>query len=164
MIANHSENFKNLINERYATEEEFRNAWKNGNRQNIVNEFEENGVDFNRFREQIGNDVDVFDIIEMIGFDKDARLKSERVGYVKDSSIYTQLNNEQKQIADELLAIFIQNDCIAIEIKNYIENSKKGNASNNVDYSQLQKLKELLDGGVISQEEFDAKKKQILGL
>lgn len=115
LIANHSENFKNLINERYATEEEFRNAWKNGNRQNIVNEFEENGVDFNRFREQIGNDVDVFDIIEMIGFDKDARLKSERVGYVKDSSIYTQLNNEQKQIADELLAIFIQNDCIAIE-------------------------------------------------
>ena len=104
-----------MINERYAIEKEFRNAWKYGNRQNIVNEFEENGVDFNRFREQIGNDVDVFDIIEMIGFDKDARLKSERVGYVKDSSIYTQLNNEQKQIADELLAIFIQNDCIAIE-------------------------------------------------
>ena len=53
---------------------------------------------------------------------------------------------------------------VKIGIKNYLENSKKGNASNNVDYSQLQKLKELLDGGVISQEEFDAKKKQILGL
>ena len=25
------------------------------------------------------------------------------------------LNNEQKQIADELMAIFVQNDCIAIE-------------------------------------------------
>ena len=29
---------------------------------------------------------------------------------------------------------------------------------------ELKKFKELLDGGVISQEEFDAKKKQLLGL
>lgn len=115
LIANHSENFKKLISERFATEDAFRDAWIKGGRQNIVNEFEENGVDFNRFREQIGTDVDVFDIIEMIGFDKEARLKSERVEYVKDSNIYTQLNNEQKHIADELLTIFLQNDCIAIE-------------------------------------------------
>ena len=72
--------------------------------------------------------------------------------------ISTQLNDANTILFNK------ENDCIAIEIKNYIENSKKGNASNNVDYSQLQKLKELLDGGVISQEEFDAKKKQILGL
>ena len=29
---------------------------------------------------------------------------------------------------------------------------------------QLKQLKELLDSGIITQEEFDAKKKQILGL
>jgi predicted Zn-dependent peptidase len=29
---------------------------------------------------------------------------------------------------------------------------------------ELKKFKELLDGGIISQEEFDAKKKQLLGL
>ena len=72
--------------------------------------------------------------------------------------ISTQLNDANTILFNK------ENDCIAIEVKNYIENSKKGNGSNNVDYSQLQKLKELLDGGVISQEEFDAKKKQILGL
>ena len=31
-------------------------------------------------------------------------------------------------------------------------------------YEEIEKLKRLLDNGVISQEEFDAKKKQLLGL
>lgn len=115
LIANHSENFKNLINEKFETEEAFRNAWLTGDRAGIMSEFEENGVDFNRFKSQIGNDVDVFDIIMMIGFDKDARLKAERIEGVKESLIYTDLNEKQKQIADELLAIYLQNDCIAIE-------------------------------------------------
>lgn len=115
LIANHSENFKNLILEKYATEDEFRNAWLNSDRNTIINDFDENGVDFNRFKSQIGNDVDVFDIILMIGFNKDARLKAERVECVKESSIYTTLNDKQKQIVDELLAIYVQNDCIAIE-------------------------------------------------
>ena len=115
LIANHSENFKNLILEKYDREEEFRNAWLNGNRTEIMSEFEENGVDFNRFKQQIGSDVDVFDIIMMIGYNKDARLKAERIEGVKESAIYTCLNEKQKQIADELLAIYLQNDCIAIE-------------------------------------------------
>ena len=115
LIANHSENFKNLILEKYAIEDEFRNAWLNSDRNTIINDFDENGVDFNRFKSQIGNDVDVFDIIMMIGFNKDARLKAERVECVKESLIYTTLNDKQKQIVDELLAIYVQNDCIAIE-------------------------------------------------
>lgn len=115
LIANHSENFKTLILEKYATEDDFRNAWLNNERNTIINDFDENGVDFNRFKSQIGNDVDIFDIIMMIGFNKDARLKAERVECVKESSIYTGLNDKQKLIVDELLAIYIQNDCVAIE-------------------------------------------------
>lgn len=115
LIANHSENFKNLILVKYATEDDFRNAWLNSDRNTIINDFDENGVDFNRFKSQIGNDVDIFDIIMMIGFNKDARLKAERVECVKESSIYTSLNDKQKLIVDELLAIYIQNDCVAIE-------------------------------------------------
>ena len=72
--------------------------------------------------------------------------------------ISTQLNDANTILFNK------ENDCIAIEIKNFIENSKKGNAVKDVDYSQLQKLKELLDSGIITQEEFDIKKKQILGL
>jgi len=38
----------------------------------------------------------------------------------------------------------------------------KGESTNNLE--ELKKLKDLLDGGIITQEEFDAKKKQLLGL
>jgi hypothetical protein len=37
-------------------------------------------------------------------------------------------------------------------------------ASNQSNADEMKKYKELLDSGVISQEEFDAKKKQLLGL
>ena len=43
-------------------------------------------------------------------------------------------------------------------LKNDLSESKSTNAD------ELKKYKELLDGGVITQEEFDAKKKQLLGL
>ena len=59
----------------------------------------------------------------------------------------------------------------AREIKDYIENIILNRSKNQGTVVQqaspaeeLKKFKELLDMGVISQEEFDAKKKQILGL
>lgn len=116
LIANHSENFKNLILEKFATEDEFKNAWLTStNRAGIVSEFEENGVDFNRFKSQIGNDVDLYDIILMVGFNRDARLKVERVEGVKESAFYAGFNDQQRKIIDELLSMFINSDCMAIE-------------------------------------------------
>jgi type I restriction enzyme R subunit len=115
LIANHSENFKNLITERYATEDDFKHAWLNTERSEIMGEFEENGVDFNRLKVQVGADVDFYDIVMMIGFSKDARLKAERVEGVMESSLYAALNPQQKEIAKELLAIYMQNDCLAID-------------------------------------------------
>ena len=52
-------------------------------------------------------------------------------------------------------------------IKDYIENTTKQNATVagvTSDADELKKFKALLDEGIISQEEFDAKKKQILNL
>ena len=48
-----------------------------------------------------------------------------------------------------------------IEEKDNSTNLNQNNASSS---DELKKLKELLDMGIISQEEFDAKKKQLLGL
>jgi len=43
--------------------------------------------------------------------------------------------------------------------------AKEEKTTNNSDYTEeLKKIKDLLDAGIITQEEFDAKKKQILGL
>lgn len=45
-----------------------------------------------------------------------------------------------------------------------IQRQKNGTTSNNNIAAELTKFKELLDSGIISQDEFDAKKKQFLGL
>ena len=67
LIANHSDNFKRLITETYETADDFDADWVHGDKQAIINAFEEKGVDFNRFKESIGHDVDVYDIIRMVG-------------------------------------------------------------------------------------------------
>ena len=61
---------------------------------------------------------------------------------------------------------------VAREIVRYLEEKRKemkrarqsGTTANISNADELKKYKELLDAGVISQEEFDAKKKQLLGL
>lgn len=50
------------------------------------------------------------------------------------------------------------------EISVYMQSVISDSSSEMIDSNELVKLKELLDQGIITQEEFDAKKKQILGL
>lgn len=69
-------------------------------------------------------------------------------------------------LADDNSILFVTkyNDEIC-EIKKYIEQyliNKSGSITN--DYSELKKLKELLDLDIISPEEFELKKKKTLGL
>lgn len=115
LIANHSDNFKRLITETYETADDFDADWVHGDKQAIINAFEEKGVDFNRFKESIGHDVDVYDIIRMVGFDIEAKLKSERIQNVKDDDMYLKLLPEQQRIVDALLKIYEISDVMAIE-------------------------------------------------
>ncbi len=115
LIANHADNFHKLICELYETAEAFEVQWQSGNKQEIINAFEEKGVDFNRFKEGIGTDVDVYDIILMVGFDREVKLKSERVQNVKDDNLYQNLNSEQQKILDKLLKIYELSDVLAIQ-------------------------------------------------
>ena len=115
LIANHSDNFKRLITEIYETADDFDADWVHGDKQAIINAFEEKGVDFNRFKESIGHDVDVYDIIRMVGFDIEAKLKSERIQNVKDDDMYLKLLPEQQRIVDALLKIYEISDVMAIE-------------------------------------------------
>lgn len=115
LIANHSDNFKKLITETYETADDFDADWVHGDKQAIINAFEEKGVDFNRFKESIGHDVDVYDVIRMVGFDIEAKLKSERIQNVKDDDMYLKLLPEQQRIVDALLKIYEISDVMAIE-------------------------------------------------
>ena len=77
-------------------------------------------------------------------------------------------------INDENSVVFLE-ECNkkAVEIKNYIEeiilsrNNNQSNKSQSENFSaadEILKLKKLLDMGVLTQNEFDAKKKQLLGI
>jgi type I restriction enzyme R subunit len=115
LIANHSDNFKKLINEKYATPELFHSDWLLASRQKILSYFEEKGVDFSRFNDKVGAEVDYYDIIRLVGFGVDARLKAERVNGVKASTVYTALTETQKAVCDELLDRYINVNVMAID-------------------------------------------------
>ena len=76
----------------------------------------------------------------------------------------------QKDRADDNTVMFSNKNlnAVAREIKDYIENYKSNASSNNINtqsaVAQVKELKELLDMGAISQEEFDKKKKELLNL
>lgn len=53
---------------------------------------------------------------------------------------------------------------MASKIQNAVRNIQNNNSSSNIGLDDLRKLKSLLDDGIITQEEFDSKKKQILDL
>ena len=119
LIANHSENFKLLILEKFDSFETFHKFWIESEKKDIIAYFEERGVDFVRLKNQIGTDVDIYDIILLIGFGIDAKLKFERANNFKDSDCYLSLNNQQKLIIDQVLEFYTNKDII--EIENNIE-------------------------------------------
>ena len=75
----------------------------------------------------------------------------------------TEINNVPKEKA-ALLAKIIKEE--AANFKNKLNNGSIARSvpETNNNFSQLKELKELLDQGIITQEEFNAKKKQLLGL
>lgn len=114
------------------------------------------------------------------------------VFYLSDKRFYYQKAKTLKEAAlDEVVACTIKNGSVEIQTQiekftvKYLENigeftaawknlnmekTQKGSAgatnqtANYGSADELKKFKELLDSGIISQEEFDAKKKQLLGL
>lgn len=62
-------------------------------------------------------------------------------------------------IALHILTVILS---LVVKYKKFEDREAKANNSNTPE--EIKKYKELLDSGVISQDEFDAKKKQLLGL
>ena len=115
LIANHTENFKLLVSQRFSNKEEFKSYWLNHNKKDIEKSFEEKGVDFNRLQVQVGFDIDVYDIILMIGFDEDAKIKVERANNAKDSDVFLSLNEEPRKIISDVLDFYINKGITEIE-------------------------------------------------
>ena len=87
---------------------------------------------------------------------------------IKDISSYA-LGNQRidiKACPRNIVLLNLKNceEVSAVLKKLLDQNSSDSSTTNYSNADELKKFKELLDSGVISQEEFDAKKKQLLGL
>ena len=72
---------------------------------------------------------------------------------------------EQKEIANSALSRVVNYDkCPKCNSTDLIDITDEGTSGFANDVEQLEKFKNLLDKGIISQEEYEAKRKQILGL
>lgn len=85
------------------------------------------------------------------------------MGYERTGGMLSAAGDENSILFDESL------NALAQEIVDYIESKRNKNSTPQViqqasPADEIKKYKELLDAGVITQEEFDAKKKQLLGL
>lgn len=94
-------------------------------------------------------------------------------GYLQLETASALINNQENPLANENTFVFAGRVLNAHmrEIADYIlakveacKGQKNGQAAPISAADELKKFKELLDSGVITQEEFDAKKKQLLGL
>lgn len=115
LILNHQDTFSKIIKEKYPTEEDFCKAWTEGSKVEINNYFEESGMDFTRFYQQIGGDVDFYDIILLVAFKKDPMLKEERIEKVKNTPFYENCDTQLKPILEELLHIYQKTDVFSVE-------------------------------------------------
>lgn len=118
--------------------------------------------------------------IKVIGSTSDLRLPIEKIDsiFVKNSLIDKFHGGKTLGIRSNtgvIKFVCVQNaDAFVTAANKAIEESKKANkevpvssttiVQNTSDADELKKYKDLLDNGVITQEEFDAKKRQLLGL
>ena len=90
-------------------------------------------------------------------------------GKARDSS-FTLSGGAYDAVQDENSIVFSDQEAYqkALEIKEYVENFSEprdqGNATSNSVADEILKLKSLLDQGILTQSEFDEKKKQLLGI
>lgn len=85
------------------------------------------------------------------------------------NSSFTVTGGAFDAVADENAATFLSNECynIALDIKRHVETwSQPGDGKTNAPSAadELVKYADLLDRGLLTREEFDEKKKQLLGL
>lgn len=104
--------------------------------------------------------------VKLINLEKVTDVHKDNFLSISEANICIDMINEHASIRLEKKQV----DNAFNIIMKYLENFKKESEAKNVTVQQvscadeLKKFKELLDANVITQEEFDAKKKQLLGL
>ena len=91
-------------------------------------------------------------------------LTSGKMGFATSGNPISNWNNSVEIVKEENVVFFNKSDLeLAEKIRDFVINKIQNIGKEKVDPTMLLKYKQLLDAGVITQEDFDAKKKEILG-
>jgi len=132
-----------------------------------INLFSKEQILLNPFKE--GNKTIYFNQITGIQFKEPGRITSGYIRFLTPGST-DQLLRLGGAAADENTIVFLKKDLdLALRIKSDIEKLKLNSSKSTTDpisndSDLIRKYKQLFDDGIITKEEFEAKKKDILGL
>jgi len=106
---------KNVL-KKFRSLDEFLNKWNNAEKKEaIIKELEEQGVFFDRLKEQVGKDFDPFDLICHVAFDAKPLTRKERANQVKKRNYFTKYGEKAKKVLESLLDKYADDGLLTIE-------------------------------------------------
>lgn len=106
----------------YPTKDDFVIDWqKIGNKINIFDKLEENGVMLHGLRKKFGGEYDEFDVLLNIAYGMDLITKEVRTNKAKTSEFYGTTSDEKRRIIDELLDIYEREDISELERREILQ-------------------------------------------
>lgn len=98
---------KKMLKNLFPTFDDFEKEWKNADsKRDFLLKLEEQGVMISALYEKINDNIDEFDLLSNVAYNKTAYTKKERIQNVLNGNTYSNCNEEQKEIIQELLTIY----------------------------------------------------------
>lgn len=107
---------KERLKKNYSTLEDFLSLWNKTNRKEIIiQDLEEQGINFEMLKEEVGADLDEFDIICHLAFDKKPLTKKERATRVKEGNYFKKYGEQARKVLEALLEKYSDTDIGVLE-------------------------------------------------
>ncbi len=100
----------------FSSQIEFSKKWKNADRkEELINEFAEQGILLEALKEEIGNDMDEFDLICHIAYDQPPLTRKERANNVRKRNYFAKYGKLAQEVIYKLLDKYEQKGLTQIE-------------------------------------------------
>jgi type I restriction enzyme R subunit len=95
---------KDIINERFASLDDFLNNWKEAEKkQSLIEELEKCGVNVEALYQAVDRQVDLFDLICHVAYDMPPLTRKERANNVKKRNYFTKYGEQARKVLEALL-------------------------------------------------------------
>ena len=100
----------------YEKYEDFEQEWyRADSKKDFLNHLYNEGVMIDALYDKANDNIDIFDILSNMAYGKEAVSKEDRIDKVKSSDFMNDYNNSQKEIIDELLNTYKNQDIVELE-------------------------------------------------